>query len=95
MPENQPASKLTPDEIEQGIDRLIATSLYEGLRAMIDSGEINAALIGKAMEWRDGKGRRNTPGSGGSEANPMEQALRMIREGRAQGGAIPPLTDEA
>lgn len=77
------------DEIRELTGQAIKMALKEGLA----SGEINAAILGRAMDWLGGKGQK-PGGSGSGEVDPFEQAMATLNAGRTAGKALPQLSED-
>ena len=78
--------------LDDEIRELTGQAIKKALTQMVqEDGEVNAALIGKAMDWLGGKGQK--PGGGG-EVDPFEQAMLTINAGRAAGKALPQLSED-
>lgn len=83
-------NKQLESEIRELVGQVIKRSLEEMVKP---GGEINATMVGKAMDWLGGKGQK--PGGGGSgEVDPFEQAMATLNAGRTAGKAMPQLSDD-
>lgn len=80
---------------EVRIRELVGEAIEKSLKQMIAGEEvtINAAILGRAMDWLGGKGQK-PGGSGSGEVDPFEQAMATLNAGRTAGKAMPQLSDD-
>lgn len=80
--------------LDDEIRELTGRAIRKALKGMVeDGGEVNAALIGKAMDWLGGKGQK--PGGGGDgTVDPYEAAMNTLKAAREAGGKMPAISED-